>query len=458
MIFLLMSLLPCAIAAGCFVLRPNTRLGLYAGLATLAVELIFLLQLPVNIPARSLGVELAADVSGQVLIGALLLAVSSAYVGWSALPVGRYALPGMLVILGLSIGALLLQPIVPALLLLLIAVAISTALIVDTSSEKNVLLAPRALATALIRLVLLLLGALLMVMGYLLLPPSLDVSFGTLLMWLGLLVWAGLMPFHFTLAHLAEDTTPHVFLCVVVVQALVLALFQRIVGAHPASVSELPHTLLLVVAGTTAIGAPLLARGTVRRAMAFVLLANVGQVVLALVLGMVGSSVLPLLAAHVLAATLICSSIALLDAHVAGRSDTGEPWRERPIAAAGLAVGLLMLLGVPGLGGFAPKLALWQTAWRDGPLAIGIVAVGTLLLIVAAAQVARAMLFTSTEQRDAERRQHWRQRITPGNAPESDVTTLPVTPTAYVPAPLRYWTLALIAVAVASAIDTLFPS
>jgi NADH-quinone oxidoreductase subunit N len=459
MTFLLMILLPWAMAAGCFALRPNTRLGISAALATLGVVIIFLVNLPLDEPVRSLGIALAIDRPGQVLIGALLLAVGTAYVAWTALPVGENTPASLLVVLGLVLAALLFQSAVPALTLLLMAAALGILLIVDTRSVRATLRAPREIAAAVIRLVLLMIGTLLLVMGYTLssTPPNAS-SFGTILMWTGVAIWAGLIPFHVTLADLAEDTTPYVFLCAVVLpQAVVLAVFERMSGTQPLIAPGVSHLLLLVATCITIVGAPLLARGTVRRAMAFVLLGNVGQIVLGMVLDVSAGGV-SLVASHVLSAALICSSIALLEVHVPGQSTVGEPWRERPIAAAGLVIGLLLLLGVPGVGSFAPKLTLWQAAWRDGALAFGILAVGTVLLARAAIQLVRALLFTPAERREADRRAHWRRRVAPGGTPASDVATLPVVVPSYVPITLRSWTVLLIVIAVATAIDTLLPS
>ncbi|CAA9255284.1 MAG: hypothetical protein AVDCRST_MAG93-1937 [uncultured Chloroflexia bacterium] len=458
MTFLLMILLPWAMAAGCFALRSNARLGISAALATLAVVIIFLVNLPLDEPVRSLGIALAIDRPGQMLIGALLLAVGTAFVAWTALPVGQNTPASLLVVLGLVLAALLFQSAVSALTLLLMAAALGTLLIVDAQAGTT-LLAPRAIASAVIRLVLLLIGTLLLVMGYTLPSAASDAfSLSTVLMWTGLAIWATMIPFNITLADLAEDTTPYVFLCAVVIpQAVVLAVFERILRVQPLVAPGVSHLLLLVATGITIVGAPLLARGTVRRAMAFVLLTNVGQIVLGMVLGVSAGGV-SLVASHVLSAALICSSIALLEVHVPGQSGAGEPWRERPIAAAGLVIGLLLLLGVPGLGSFAPKLILWQAAWRDGALAFGILAVGTVLLVRAAIQLVRAMLFTPAERREADRRAHWRRRVAPVGAPASDVATLPVVVPPYVPVTLRSWTVLLIVIAVATAIDTLLPS
>ncbi len=459
MTFLMLILLPCAVAAGCFVVRPSLRLGIQAALATLVVEFIFLLRLPLDEPVRSLGFALAISSADKVLIAALLLAVCSTYVAWTSLPVGESTPASLLVMLGLLIGALLLQSTVPALLLFLAGAGVAILLLVDTPAYQRSLLQPRTIAASVIRLVLLMVGALLLVMGYTLLPSSGAASFSTTVMWLGMLVLAGLLPFQFTLAGLAEDISPHTFLGVVVVpQAVVLALFERILRTQPPATGGTVHLLVLLVVGISVIGMPLLARGTVRHAMAFVLLANVAQIVFGMALGIsAASGGMSLLSAHVLGATLLCSSLALLEVHVPGQRDTVTPWRDRPIAAAGLIAGLLMLVGLPGTGGFASKLLLWQFAWRDGALAFGILVVGTVLLVLAGVQIVRTMLFASAEQREADRREHWRRRVAPVHGSTNDVNTLPVALPTYVPLMLRSWTVLLIVIAVVTAIDTFLP-
>jgi hypothetical protein len=456
---LLLILLPCAIAAGCFAAGWQGRLATWAALATLLAEALFVLRLSLDAPVHLLGVTFAVDAPLRMLIAAVLLAVASAYVGWTALGVGLNTPPLMLVVLGFVLGALMLQTAVSAMVLLTVAAGTVIILLLDAPNNR-VLTSPRAVAAAVIRLASVVVGAFLLVLGFnFLAPGTTTTTLGTVALWIGLALWLGLIPLHVAIQYIAQTTTPYVYVCAVVVpQVVMLALFERILGVQSVVGTGVGHTMVLLAIGVTVVGAPLLARDTVRRAIAFALLASIGQIAFGMALdGTEGGRSLPLLTAHLLAATLICSSVALLEAHVPGSSSTVDPWRARPIAAAGLVVGLLMLC-VPVLGGLGAEPALWVRAWQDGVLASVILALGTVTLAVAAWRIGHAMLFLPPERREVERREQWRRRVAPTTATVSDIASLPVEAPHYVPLTLRWWMALLIVVAVAMAIDTLLPT
>ena len=77
MTYLLLIFFPVAMAASCFVLRKQTRLVILGAVATMLVQIALVAQLPLDQPARLLGLTLNLDPLGRLLknlpIAAILL-------------------------------------------------------------------------------------------------------------------------------------------------------------------------------------------------------------------------------------------------------------------------------------------------------------------------------------------------------------------------------------------------
>ncbi len=71
--YLLLILLPFAMAGGCFILRRQTRLVAQAGFGAAVVEAALLWGTPLDEPARLLGSTLQMSGLGQLLVGAATL-------------------------------------------------------------------------------------------------------------------------------------------------------------------------------------------------------------------------------------------------------------------------------------------------------------------------------------------------------------------------------------------------
>ena len=117
--------------------------------------------------------------------------------------------------------------------------------------------------------------------------------------------------------------------------------------------------LALGLASLTVFGAPIFAYGAARRMLALLLVANIGQLVLGLVLLTPASVRSTLLGApaHALAVALMTLGAGMLEARVPGRRETAPLLRERPLAAAGRIAGVLVLAGMPPFGGWTAKAA-----------------------------------------------------------------------------------------------------
>src|SRR3712207_4382626 len=84
---------------------------------------------------------------------------------------------------------------------------------------------------------------------------------------------------------------------------------------------------------------------------------------------------------YALAASLICINVSMLETEAPGRIESGGLLRDRPLAAAGLLTGLLVLAGMPPLAGWPARALLWQAAREQGIGTFAIAAVGHTALI-----------------------------------------------------------------------------
>jgi formate hydrogenlyase subunit 3/multisubunit Na+/H+ antiporter MnhD subunit len=154
--------------------------------------------------------------------------------------------------------------------------------------------------------------------------------------------------------------------------------------------------LLLGLGGLSALGGALLACGTstTRRAVAYLAISNMGLIAIGLATTNAAGVAAALLGSltHVLALALIALGLALLEQPVPGRREQAGLLRERPIAALALVVGVLLLLGLPPLAGWLPKLLLLSGISGGSPLLMGLVAGALALGGLAGARLLRRVL------------------------------------------------------------------
>ena len=438
--YLLSILLPFTIAGGCYVMRRHTRLVAAIAALTVVVEAALILRAPIDEPARLLGTSVLLTGFAQLLLLALLLLAVGSLLTWAAFPSGETAAPVTLLALGFAIAAVFFQAPFTSLLFLFAAGLVSVMLVVDLPAAASELVAPSVIAVALKYLLAVVLGGTLLIVGHGLSQAATGgvspVGFGLLLAGVGL--WIGFAPFHVVLPELAEETSLLVVAVVVALQLGLLLLLIRILQGQPQLLVATPvaRPLLLSLAALTAVATPLQAYGSARRIVVLLFAAHIGQILLGLGLSSpsgAGSALLGV-AAHALAVALLCMSVTLLEARIAGRSETRGLLRGRPMAAAGLIVGLLVLLGTPPFGGFIVQALLWQAAWQSSAGTLLVVILGQLLQSLAAIRLVRITLLAPP-------------RLPGPGAPDERLALLPVIIPAYAPAVLRGSLFLLMAVA-----------
>ena len=440
--FLLIILMPFAMAGGCWVLRRQTSFVAVAGAATVALELVLVLRAPRDEPVRLLGTGMLLGGSAQLLLAALLLSLGSVLLGWTALRAGENAVPATLVLVGLVVTAALVQSVFTAGLLLLVGGLAGVMLILDRAGAAEL----PAISAALKYLLVSVLGGVLLLVG---LTMSLLVPGGGSPLGLGLVVagfglWLGLVPFQIA-PGLAEDTSLLVLAVLGGVPLIALFVFGSLLQNQT---ELLAHggakMVILAFAGLTTVAAPLVAYGGAGRAIALLLVANMGQLVLGLGLGsLAGFESVHLGApAQALATALICIGAVLLQSPSAGRRATGQPWRDRPAAVAAVMSGLLVLLGAPPWAGFGAKARLWQAAWEHGLPLFGLVVLGHTLACLAAVRLVRGLLAAAPTTNSTS----WEPVVAPVDGPEEAAPEPTVTPS-YAPRPLRAWLVVLVVVA-----------
>jgi len=164
---------------------------------------------------------------------------------------------------------------------------------------------------------------------------------------------------------------------------------MRVAEFHvPLSQAGSALTPLLVLAGITIFAVALLAFGSMRRMIAMIAIASVGEIVFAVALGMQAGprSGLAGMPAHALGLALVSSAGALWERQGAGGQ--GSHRLARPM----LVLGLLTLIGVPPFAGWPAKALLFDAAARHGMEALVAVVGGHLLLVVAAVRLGQKML------------------------------------------------------------------
>ena len=449
--YLLLILMPFAMAGGCFVLRRQTRLVALVGAAVALIELAIVSVMPVDDPARLLGTSVLLSATGQLLLVAALLVALGSLLAWTGGASGENSVPATLLVLGFVVPAALVQAPFAAALLLFAGGLTCMMLIVDLPPNVSQLLAPSAIATALKYLLVTVLGGALLLVGLGLNQAATGgiSSVGSGLLLAGFGLWIGLAPFNLALPELAEETSTLVLAIVLgVFQLVALLLLVATLRAQPQLLlgSGSARPLAIGLAGLTVVGAPIFAYGAARRVIASLFTASMGQLVLGLALASPAGARSALLGvpAYALAVALICIGANMLQTRVPGRRETAEPLRERPVAAAGLIAGLLLLLGMPPLGGWMAKTVLWQAARQSGPAMLLIVVVGHLALIIAAVRLIQVLLLRPPMRQTA----GYSDPTPDLRSPISDLELLPAVGPAYAPWALRGALLLLIALAV----------
>ena len=291
MTYLLVIFFPVSMAASCFVLRKYTQFVIIAAVAVLATQAALIAQLPLNQPARLLGVTLTLDALTQLFILVFLGLSALAFIAALQLPHGENFVAVGLLIMALVCTILLLQdPFIVSLLLVGAGMAAVLA-IVDLPTGAGMLVGTRVLATALKYLVLMVLAGVLMYLAFVLadiyrpgeLPGRIPLArFILALLAAGFALRLALIPFHTWLPDMVEDAAPLVSALVIAVinitSLLVLVLsFQR----FPILLVENPFGLILLRIGgiITAITGALLALNQpgMRRTLAYLLIYDTGM-------------------------------------------------------------------------------------------------------------------------------------------------------------------------------------
>ena len=426
MIYLLLIFFPVAMGASSFVLRKQTHLVIIGSVITLLTQIALVSRLPLEQPARLLGLTLTLDPLGRLFLLTFLGVSTLALLATWRIPHGENFVPIALMILGLTSTTLLLlqEPFVASLLLISTGL-LAVLAIVDLPTGSTALVGRMTIATALKYLVLMVIAGVLMYMAFVLVGISQPgTTFGPVspahlilaLIVVGFGLRLAIVPFHSWLPDLAEDAAPMVSVIIVAVVNVTSLLFLidsfqfffypfEVVGGPD---SARGMQLLMVIGVLTALlGALLaLAQTRMRRTIGYLVVYNAGMVTFGLAtmdtLGVTGA----LFEAwnQMIIVLLLFVSIGLLE-----RPD-GRPanvvrrdllWRW-PVAGTGLLGGGLALLGLPPFNGFASKLLLYQAAAQRGGAYLPLLLLATGVALLALIRLARDRLFGPSEEQPAE--------------------------------------------------------
>jgi formate hydrogenlyase subunit 3/multisubunit Na+/H+ antiporter MnhD subunit len=416
MLYLLTILFPIAIAASCFILRTYTRLSIaIAGGAVLTLAFL-VAQIPIDDPARFLGVTLILSQLGRVFLFLFLAVVAIALFASWHLPHGENFVSVALLMLALICAVLLLQdPFLVSLLLIGAGLAAVLA-IVDLPTGSGVLLGTRVIATALKYLVLTMIAGMLMYLGFVLadvyelgqLPGRIPLTrFVLALIAAGFALRLAVIPFHSWLPDLVEDAAPLVSALIVAVvnttSLLVLILsFQR----FPILISENAFGLQVIqIIGliTALLGALLaLVQPNLRRGLAYLLIYDAGIVLFGVCsinqLGLAGALFHTI--SQIAVVMLLFVALAQLeqpDGRTPGvvRRDLLRRW---PIAGICFLAGGFALLGVPPFSSFVGKYLIYQAAAQQGPWFLGLLVGSSLIAALALLRLAREWLLGPAEE------------------------------------------------------------
>ncbi len=378
MSYLLLIIFPLAMAGGAFALRRDTRLTGWFGVAAIVVELWLALSVPLDLPAQVLEITVGYDQFDRLFLATLCL--SSLFVAGSFLvtPPGEYWIATLLLLLGASAAMLVIQEPLVVVTLLLLAGLLGGMQLVDQPVGSALLLRPQTLAMAIKYMVLVALGGLFLLIAFVLATAFerqlagssvalMRVIFGLLL--IGAAVRLGLIPFHLWVPDVVEETPPptmfvHAGLLTMLALPVVLVALQTQPQLLIGNVSGRWLLIGLGSFSTLLGGVVALLTSEQRRALAFLLIANVGLLAIGLGIGTIAGVSAALLGAlhHVVATALIAVAVTLLERPVPGRREQAGALRERPVAALSLLLGVLVLLGAPPFSGWTARLMLIAAA------------------------------------------------------------------------------------------------
>ncbi|PDV97822.1 proton-conducting transporter membrane subunit [Candidatus Chloroploca asiatica] len=410
MLYLLLIFFPITMAISTFILRRRSELVIFAALGTVLTQVWIALQLPIDQPTRFLGVTLTLSTLGQVFLLIFLGIGVFAFVAARHLPHGENFVPITLLTLAQISGVLLLQdPFITT--LLLASTSLTTVLtIVDLPVGASALVSTRVIAAALKYLVLMVVATVLMYIAFVLtdvfqpgeLPGRISLArFILALLATSFALRLALIPFHTWLTDLVDYAetlvsavtitllnTTSLLVLILVFQSYPMLLVE---SAEVLFVIRLGALVSVIVAGLLA-----LAPASLRRTSAYLILYHCGIVFY----GLAAVSELGLAGAifgafnQTLAVMLLFVSLGLLerpDGRTPGvvRRDLLRRW---PVAATGLIVSGLSLLGLPPLGGAMSHLLIYQAAAEKGWLELSILLLGTLLAGLGLARIAAERL------------------------------------------------------------------
>ncbi len=395
MIYLLLILFPLAAAAGAFILRRDSTLAGWAGVGAVTAELWLALTAPVNQPARLLDVSVNYNELSQLFLTTFCIGGLAMTLLAAVRPEGEYFVAALLLILGLSAAILILQePFVVASLLFL-ASLLGGLQLVDQPADSPVLMQPHTIGMALKYTLLVALGGVLLLIGFVLATaftgqlastgPVLTHTIFALLL-IGFCIRVGLLPFHLWLPDVLDEAPPPtIFVQLGLLTALSFPVLLVALQTQPQLLvgNSSGQRLMLGLGFLSALGggALALAAAHTRRAIGYLAVANMGLLATGLAMtnaAGVGAALLGALS-HVLGLTLIALGLALLEQPVPGRREQAGAMRERPMAALALLLGVLLLLGVPPFSGFLPKLLLFSAVAGESGV-VGLLVGGALVL------------------------------------------------------------------------------
>jgi formate hydrogenlyase subunit 3/multisubunit Na+/H+ antiporter MnhD subunit len=213
MIYLLLIFFPIVTAAGSFLLRRDNLLVTWIGAAALAAELSIAVSTPIDQPAQLLQVSISYTELSRLLLATFCIGALAATLAGTARPHGEYFVATLLLIMGLAAAMLIVQePFVVASLLLL-AGLIGGLQLVDQPVDSEQLLKAQTIRMALKYMLLVALGGVLLLIGFVLAtaftqqlaetgPILFRAIFGLLL--IGFSLRVALLPFHVWLPDLAS--------------------------------------------------------------------------------------------------------------------------------------------------------------------------------------------------------------------------------------------------------------
>jgi formate hydrogenlyase subunit 3/multisubunit Na+/H+ antiporter MnhD subunit len=413
--YLLMILFPIVMAASTFLLRKQTGLVVGAAVATMLTQVALAAPLPVDAPARLLGVTLTFNALGKLFLLTFPLLAALAMLCTLRLPHGENFVPVSLLTLALVSTILVLQdPFIITLLLIGAGMAVVLAL-VDLPTGASALVDQQILIAALKYLVLTVIAGVLIYLGLVLadifepgdLPGRLSPAKLILaLLAAGFALRLAAIPFHAWLPDLVEAAAPMVSaLTIAIINTTSVLVLIGVFQLFPVLIVEnVVGTRVLMVIGALSCalgGLMALIQEQPRRMLAYLLAAESGVVLF----GLASTSTAGLAGAvfatfnQALVTLLLFVSLGLLE-----RPDGRPPGRQRrdllrrwPIAGGCFLGGGLALLGIPPFSGFVGKLLLFQAAAARGWIYLVLLLAGTLLGALALARLARARLLGPSE-------------------------------------------------------------